>query len=60
MEVFARLNVLDFSFSDLTSAKEVETFTEECSDSELLKWESCGRPRYKVGGFLMQIDTFFF
>ena len=30
-------NVLDFSFSDLTSGKEVETFTEECSDSELLK-----------------------
>ena len=52
--------MLDFSFSDLTSGKEVETFTEECSDSELLKWESCGRPRYKVGGFLMQIDTFFF
>ena len=51
--------MLDFSFSDLTSGKEVETFTEECSDSELLKWDSCGRPRYKVGGFLMQIDTFF-
>ena len=51
--------MLDFSFSDLTLGKEVETFTEECSDSELLKWDSSGRPCYKVGGFFMQIDTCF-
>ena len=48
MEVLPDFSVFDFSFSDLTLGKEVEIFTEECSDSELIKCDSCGRPLYKM------------
>ena len=49
MEVLPDCNVFDVSFSDLTLGKEVEMFTEECSDSELIKWDACGGPLYKMG-----------
>ena len=48
MEVLPDLNVFH-SVADLTSGKEVEMFTEECSDSELIKCDACGRPLYKMG-----------
>ena len=60
MKVLPDFNVFDFSIADLTSGKEVEMFTEECSDSELIKWDACGRPLYKMGWFLMEKAPFFF
>ena len=48
MEVLSDLIVFDFSFANLTSGNEVEMFTEECSDSELIMWDACGRPLYKM------------
>ena len=41
--------MLNVSFSELTLGKEFETFTEKCSDSELIKWGACGRPLLKMG-----------
>ena len=50
MGVLPDFNVFDFNFADLAWGREVETFTEECSDSELIKWDACGRPvLYKMG-----------
>ena len=49
MEALLDFYVLNVCLSELTSGKEVETFTEECSDSELIKWDAFGRPLFKMG-----------
>ena len=42
MEVLLDFYVFNVCFSELTLGKEVETFTEECSDSELIKGDAFG------------------
>ena len=59
MEVLSDLIMFDLSFADSTSGNEVETLTEECCDSELIKWDACGRPLCNMGSFWMEIGTFF-
>ena len=49
MEVLLDLNVFNVSFSELTLGKEVETFIEQCSDSELIEWDACGRLLFEMG-----------
>ena len=49
MEVLLDLNVFNVSFSELTSGKEVETFIEECSDLELIEWDTCGMLLFIMG-----------
>ena len=60
MEVLSDLIGFDFPFVDLTSGNEVEMFTEECSNSELIKWDACGRPLHKMADFGFKSGHFFF
>ena len=48
LKIFSEHSLVVFlSYSTVTLGKEVETFTEECSDSELIKWDACGRSLLK-------------